>query len=75
MSTPPCTIPKRICPGAAGAATDRSAQRAVRSTARSTTGRSAPPGGHSSKAIAMSEPNAAWMPMALSGVMRSGVPS
>ena len=68
-------MPKRSCPGAAGAARHRRAQRVVRAIAASITGRGASEGGHSSNAIAMSLPSAAWIAIARSGVSRCSLPS
>ena len=72
---PPCTMPKRSWPGAAGLALHRSAQRVVRSTAAASTGSGASGLGTSSRHIAMSEPSVAWIRMASSGRSRTRSPS
>ena len=61
--------------GARGASTQRAAQRLVRVMAARMTSTGASAGGHSSKAIAMSLPSAAWISIARSGVSRCGDPS
>ena len=68
-------MPKRSWPSGRGAATQRSAQRDVRSTALSRSARGAPAGGHSSNAMAMSEPSYACTAIASSGVKRATEPS
>ncbi len=68
------------CRSAAGPArparpAQRRAQRVVRAIAASITARGASEGGHSSNAIAMSLPSAAWISIARSGVSRCSLPS
>jgi len=74
-SRPPWTMPKRAWSGRVCAARQRSAQRVVRRTAASTSGRGAVAGGHSSKAMAMSDPSASWMAIERSGVRTRVDPS
>ena len=76
-STPPCAMPKQQLAGARrGAATlaRRPARRALDRRPRAPRA-VAPAGGHSSRAIAMSEPSAAWIARACSGVKRASLPS
>ena len=75
-ATPPCTMPKRSWPGAArrGHAAARPARSCAPSPPRSPA-RGASDGGHSSNAIAMSLPSAAWIAIARSGVSRCSLPS
>ena len=72
---PPWQMPKTSCPGAGSQARQRSAQIDVRRTASSSLAGSTPAGGHSSKAIAMSEPRRRWISIASSGVNRCCEPS
>ena len=62
-----------LAPSAAAAPKAATGLRATKITA--TAARGAPPGGHSSKHIAMSDPRARWIPIATSGVNRASVPS
>ena len=75
-ATPPCTMPKRSWPGAArrGEAAPRPAGGA-RHRRLDRPRRGASTGGHSSNAIAMSLPSAAWIAIARSGVSRCSLPS
>ena len=72
---PPWTMPNTSCPGAGVHARQRSAQSDVRRTASSSLAVSTPAGGHSSNAIAMSDPRRRWISIASSGVNRCCEPS
>ena len=74
-SIPPWTIPKTSWPGAGSEARQRPAHSDVRRTASSSFARSTPAGGHSSNAMAMSDPSRRWISIASSGVNRCREPS
>ena len=74
-SSPPWMIPNSAWSGRSWAASERSAQRCVRSVASATTARGELGKTGWSKATAMSEPSACWTPTASSGVNRWSDPS
>ena len=74
-SRPPWTIPNSAWSGRRGAASDRSAQRWVRSVASATTARGELGKTGWSNATATSDPSASWTPIASSGVNRWSDPS
>jgi outer membrane protein assembly factor BamD len=74
-SRPPCTIPKIAWSSRVWAASDRAAQRWVRSVASATTAYLELGKTGWSKATATSEPSASWTPIAISGVNRWTDPS